>query len=320
MAHFSCADYEGVEDQGILAGLLCNEDVASFEKIESLRFAGENENEFAISFLDYDANDDFEAVGSWTSVGDVSNKFPGNMRIWTDTTGELQSAFAAELASGSRGTVYFDLNHHGVPLSGQITFVHQEDTSNCEAAPSQDTCHYQEIILKGVEEGGENNPPPAIHLYIYASEKDDPNFFAIEGSVRLTEAATQAIWGDDEVTQAIPELLDTRDIYFRTVRSGDELWGSFDFKNADDETLDLSVSPINGVTIDFGPILRDGTSGEDYAGICQNFGSDEQVECSNIDGSSYATLWQSDEATNGPTEYQIPVPMDDVPVKGLILQ
>ena len=155
----TCADYKDVENQGILAGLLCNQDLANLEKIESLRFAGNDQEEFAISFLDYDDADDFDAVGSWTSTGPKSNRFPGNIRIWSSPQDELQGTFASELESGSKGRVYFDLNHHGVPLSGQISFVQQEDTSSCEVNPSKLTCHYQEIILRELKKVA-----PTIHL------------------------------------------------------------------------------------------------------------------------------------------------------------
>ena len=82
------------------------------------------------------------------------------------------------------------------------------------------------------------------------------------------EAAT-AVRSEDPITEAIPEFLDVREIYFRTIKQGDELWGSFDFKDEANATPSLSISPINGVTVEFGPILRDGTTGEDYVNLLQ---------------------------------------------------
>ena len=312
----TCADYDREVENGILVSLLCERGLANYESITSMRFQDEDQNDVAISFLDYDATDAFDAVGNWSIRRDAEANFPSNIRIWTgdSVSDPLSGVFAAQLDSPTKGTIFFDFTAQGVPLAGEVRFIHQEDTSQCSASPSADTCHVQEIKLKGLEEGGSDNPPPGMHLRILASSKVDPEFFLIEGSMRMTEESANAAWENDPVVEQLPDLLGIRDIYFRTVKKDDSLWGSFDLKDGDDQTLPLEVSPINGVTVSFGSILRDGPSGDDYSGICQEMGSDEQITCTSLTYTDYESLWIGDDSVNALTsDYVIPVDMNDIP-------
>lgn len=314
-SELSCDAYQEDAENGVLLPLFCSPDLTPYERIQSLRFKDDQDAEIAMSFVDYDDSDNMDAVGSWTPAGDRSSQFPSNLRIWgksSDTQDDIGGLLATELSDLNTGKVYFNLSSMGEDFAGQVSFQNQEDTSLCASSMSKEHCHYQEIFIQGLADA--EDPLAGMDIRIWADAKSSPDHFAIEGSLRLDSVIAQAFWSADEISQSFPSILEVREIYFRTVKHGSNLWGSFDFKDADGQTVDLSIEVQNGISIDFASILKDGNSGEDYAGVCQLLGSEEQVDCQSIDYLAYTGLWYGDEAINGSLdEYQIPVDMTSLP-------
>ena len=134
---------------------------------------------------------------------------------------------------------------------------------------------------------------------------------------RLTDSTAQQ-WFSEEKDQ---HLKDVRQIYFRTIKDGPMLWGSFDFQNASGETVAMPITLENGSEIDLGDILKDGFNDQDYAGVCQPIGLGFPIPCINFDPSKYDSIWLGDSQVTTPQpDYDIGVDFSDTPEYGVITE
>ena len=190
------------------------------------------------------------------------------------------------LLAETKGRLMADLNPTVSHDLLDISYDMKDDTALCETNPSPENCHYQDFRTRG-DETTLAGLPPGLRMTILADNIDNPSFIVLEGKIRYTEALAVRF---PEVYQLPDSFATVREVYFRVVQKGTQLWGSFDYKNADNQTIVAPLMP----GVDLTAILRNGTSGEDYAGICQNFGSDEWVECTAINYRDYDDLWVGD--------------------------
>lgn len=282
----SCADYDTkLEDQGLIKALLCEQGVISNPGIVSLKFE-ENGRSNAISFQDFDATDDIAGVGTWTATGPDSGRFPANIRGWNAPVGSaLKGLFGMKLSSSYAGNMELDLSDLGDPLKTSISFAAAADTSRCATEPNKTNCHWQDIKLKNREDAGVGTLSPGFHLFVMANEKQNADFVLIEGKMRYTKESADQVFGNP--AEPLPaEFLAIREIYFRTVQKGTQIWGSFDLKDENGKTIS---SIIDGS--DLPRVLRDGLAGAAYSGVCQNLGTAVFGDCRDINYHDYDTMW-----------------------------
>ena len=301
----TCADYVyGADDQGILFDMLCHPGMKVSDKVESLRFAGENSEEIAISFKDFDPDDQFSALGHWSANGPDVVRYPANIKAWYSQGEEadLQGILAMELESSQQGKISLDGRAAGHDIVGEIQFGRGADVSKCEEDPSKSTCIWQDIKISIPSEES-----LSIHLFIMSNKKTDADFVFMEGKILLNEVAS-AKWftGEDEFGQT---LKDTREIYFRTVVKPEQIWGAIDFQ--DDSSERLNGPDSVNVVLD---LLRDGPSETAYAGVCQNQNSNNVAPCEQIDYLDYSTLWTSDEFFEpAPLAFELDIDFNNIP-------
>jgi hypothetical protein len=133
----------------------------------------------------------------------------------------------------------------------------------------------------------------------YADNKLTPTFLIVEGKIQITkEIAAEWFQGNSNTATAESEvsksLLATREIYFRTVQKGGQLWGSFDFRNSDGKTIEAITTDANGKKLDLSALIKNGALNQNFAGFCANLGSSDLTACRDIDPSKYEKIWVTD--------------------------
>lgn len=312
----TCADYvPNQDDQGLLFPMLCEPGMLALKKVKSLRFS-ENAKTFAVSFEDFDAGDQFNALGHWTAGGLDTEIFPANMRVWAgNSSTTLPGLTAMRLKSGTDGWMAFDLNPAGALLRGESTFRAIADAAACEKTPGRETCHSQEFSISLPEDAVEGSIASSMRLTTLANKRRDPDFIVIEGKFRYSASVAEQLFGRTDLDPAFKQV---RDVYMRVVQKGHQIWGSMDYKDASGQTIQV---PVPGTTYDLTGILRNGRSNIPYAGVCQNLGSDQWVDCVDIDYKLYDALWVGDASYTVPQpNYQLPVSFGSAPTKDGIVQ
>ncbi|MFK7826972.1 MAG: hypothetical protein AB8G05_22710 [Oligoflexales bacterium] len=301
----TCEDYVfGDSEQGILFEMLCHPGMKANDRVESLRFKEKNLQEFAISFKDFNPEDQFTALGHWSAYGSAAGRYPANIMAW-HSQGEgsdLEGILALKLESSQQGKISLDGRASGHNIVGEIEFGQGSDPSQCLESPSKSNCIWQDIKI--TMPGEETS---SIHLFIMSEKKKDAEFVLMEGKI-LLEEATSAKWftGEDEFGE---NLIDTREIYFRTVVKPEQIWGTIDFK--DETSARITGSNAVNVVLD---LLRDGPSETPYTGVCQNQGSGNIAPCDQIDYLEYNLLWSTDELfAASPFEYDLGIDFTDIP-------
>ena len=307
----TCADFDPEsEDSGILFTLLCSEAFIVLENLKSLA-----SDEFAIDFSDFNATDDVSAVGSWTATATEGQNYPADVRIWSqDPNGQLAGSLAMQINSQTSGSLFLDLFPFGENFATHADYGSPEgDGSTCSGQPNKSNCYWQDMRFKGPEDYKEDAIAPGMRVLVFADSKDEPSFYRIEAKIRYSESFANIVFDPSKVDT--PDNFEqVREIYLRAVQKGDEIWGSFDFKNAEGQTISSSS---NG--FDTGMILRNGFSDIDYAGICQNLGSEDLKECETILYTDYDQFWIGDELFEGVgVEYELPVSFGQIPSEGVI--
>jgi hypothetical protein len=327
-----CSDYKSdEEDQGLLLALLCEPVIQSSPNLVSMRFDDpKNDHKIAVSFEDFDATDAITSIGDWNAVGSDAGRFPANIRYWVadaksrGASKDLAGVAALKFPSSLVGSIAYDLNPVGKDFIGRADFSAQLDTSNCIANPSDKTCHYQKAALRETSEEAKDNNP-GMQVIAYANNKRSPSFLIVEGKIQLTKE-TAASWFGSKSTQTQPEkdviknFLETREIYFRTVQKAGQLWGSFDFRNAEGKTIEAMATDENGKQVDVSAVMKNGTLNQEFGGFCVNLGSDDLTACRDIDPSKYEGMWVKDAGMPALTDdFKIDADFSGAPTKPGIL-
>lgn len=306
----SCAQYNPeLDDNGILFTLLCSDLFLQGDIFQSIHI----DSEFAISFTDFDISDNTDAIGTWTAAGDDDQRYPANIRVWwPDVGADLQGVLAMTLSSRTEGKLYVDFTGFDEPFQSELAYGSPEDTSDCVAEPTVEHCHWQDMSFKGSESFVADGLPSGMRVLVLADAKVNPSFYRIEAKIRYSEDFAKQIFNPED--SSVPVNFDqVRTIYIRAVQKGSELWGSFDFQDENGATI---ISPLGD--IDLARLLRDGFSNNDYAGICQQIGSDELIACEDIDYLDYQDYWLGDTNFEGvAVDYSLPIDFGELPPNGV---
>jgi hypothetical protein len=317
-AHPSCAGYDPQgSDEGILRGLLCNDDVRRLTRLQSARI-DDGKHELALRFEDFDATDDIAALGSWTAAGGAAGVFPAAIRGYTGPSGgALAPVFGLALASAARGRVLLDLAPIDVHARGAVDFDATQDASSCKSAPSREHCHWQEVTLVGDEAAAPSALVPGTRLTLLADDRRRPTIVIVEASVRLTADWAARTFADPTLPTSFK---DTRTLYMRAVVTSDVLWGSFVFRDAQGAEI---AAVKDGV--DLGRWLRDGVGAADStaargAGLCMSPVTAAVRACTGFELATYAPLFRGEERMTPPAAgYALPVDLGTAPVAGIVL-
>lgn len=117
-----------------------------------------------------------------------------------------------------------------------------------------------------------------------------------------------------EADSTLPaSFADVREIYFRSVAKGGQIWGSYDFKDAEGHTVVMEVE-IDGQVVDLGQLMRNGSGALPYAGFCQDLLAPEWVNCTAIQHDDYDALWLGDAGLSPVAwPYELPIHFLDPP-------
>lgn len=307
----NCDDFGiGTKNQGLLFPLLCDPKMFETNRIESFRYQYKG-NTYAVSFADFLPDDKVTAVGTWTASGPDSGRYPANIRAWKGTTGATLNGLAALNLNGIKeGSMYLDFRPSGGARFGEITYSIKTTVDSCIKAPSVDNCHWEEFEMKGPEENVQDTFPSGMHYRVLANGEKNPDWILVEGKMHYSAEAMQKAYDDSNKTLP-PEITSVTECYFRIVQQGRQIWGSFDFKGADGNTISMPTT-IGGVTFDMAQVLRDGSGGVPHAGVCENLGVNRFVACTDIRYSDYDSVWIGDDKFTGvPVDYAFPTGLFD---------
>ena len=298
--NFSCDDYKEDSDDeyGILINLICNP--AFPAKLKTVLFNNEAEGEaIAISFAKFGPT---EVAGYWSRGS--ADSYPADIRIWFgDSIETLEGLVAIHLESVDEGTIYLTgfKGDTGEDLNWQfkIDYKNVADTSSCATSPSKDNCHSQDIKIYTGEGAISDGPPNGFNLSILANSKTNPDFMAIEGKYRYTEA-TAAGFNDAFALES--GLQATRQIYLQTIKKDTQVWGKFAFRDENDALLSYNVG-----STDIFELVNNGN--------CSNIGdTDEDFdECTDITPADYDSLWQGESLMESITETPVDITVGDAP-------
>lgn len=312
----TCADYKSdAEDGGILAPLLCEKGLLKTPRLQSLRFVDEKSQNVAISFADFDPDDNLTALGNWTAKGEDSGRYPANIRFWSGQP-KLKRLLALSLSDGKNGQLAMDFNINNYPGLLTSDFTAPADATACSSTPGEQTCFSQNIKLKTY--GDPNTLIPGVTLRILADTRENPSFVIIEGKFSYPAEVAEKLFAS---ANGSPESFKKiREIYVRSVQKGTQIWGTFDFKDETGATIQTPMITENGV-VDFTKVLKDGVTNAPYSGVCQNRGTDAQVACTEINYTDYAGVWKGDAAI-APVlpEFDITIDFSNPPVADGIVQ
>ncbi len=284
-----CGDFLAAKDDdqaggpGIMLSLMCQGVFLNNPNVVSLAFADAENPKFqamAVSFADYE--NDVAAVGSWTKGNAAS--YPADIRLWGGTgMTALEPMFAMGLSSLNAGTVFVDKMGDSV-ADIKVEYANQSDGSLCASAPSKSSCHWQDIQAYSGDGLVENGPPNQFHLRVFADNKENPSFLALEGRYGYSPETAAKAFAADASDPNRPDLTAIRSVYFQVIKKDKQIWGRMIFKDESGALLSWEMPAPTG-TIDIFAQL----AAED--GVCQNTNSSDWVACTDIDPSSYQQLW-----------------------------
>lgn len=256
------------DDSGVLVQLMCQEMLDGIPNVVSIMDDEGDDGAFAISFEEIEGMVPADAAGTWTR-GAAAN-FPAHLSLMTgESPAGLIPMLAIGLESLNEGRVYVDMESEEVNIHGRVDFANSEDTTDCQSDLSK--CHRQEIRIYAGE-GEVQGPPNGFHITIYADDKEAPTFIALEGKYRYTEEGADSQFGGSQITS----LPDVRQLYFQAVQKGEQIWGKFFFRDEAGELLEHYMAQISGDLFE-----------QMSEGVCQDLGSSDWTECSDVDGSDY---------------------------------
>ena len=273
---------DGQGGPGLLMNLVCGDIFKTYSNITTLasqETKGSSTEAMGISFKDFAGN----GVGSWTAGNAAS--YPANVRIWGGTTiADMTGMIAMNLTSVNKGALYLKRlaspAEAGSGISGRVDFSNTTGAS-CKTTPNSENCNFQQIKFYGGEGEIVDGPPNSFNLRIFADNKLAPTFLALEGRYRYSDASAARTFGTDPATNA----RNFRQIYFRAVQKGGQIWGRFIFR-------DGAAAQITTYTVGNTNDLA-GYGAE--AGFCYNLGVEAAVPCTDVNYLDYASLWQGEE-------------------------
>lgn len=281
----NCSDYVEGKDSGIMLGLMCGDFFKRFDGIKSFSFNKAETSEYiALSFADFSATDKVTAAGSWTKGNAAS--YPANIRLWGSKTSyeTLTGIFSANLVSLDEGEVQVDFDNPAKAERIRVSTSFKNNLAtkaNCETDPTDENCVFQEVKIYNPEDTDILGAPNGVHIRIMTDDKNNPTFYLIEGRYKYTEAKALGF--------AAFGLGGTREIYFQTIQAGGQIWGRFEFRDADDALL--TVSGLAGVEL-----------AAVNNGVCKNTSDGTVSNCDEIDTAKYADLWKGRTGMDAMTE------------------
>lgn len=312
----TCRDYDHNDPQhGFLQSMLCEPAMQLQSEVKSVKFryAGKNDG---ISFEDFSSPSLSEKpVGSWTALGPEAGRYPAKIRAWEgESVSTMAGVGALELKNGLEGNLYIDFHPRGKDAYAEAEFSGKIMTEDCERTPNKESCNWTEVKIKGKEDASRGEALPGVHAMIYSNKTLDADFFVLEGNVRLTESSANNFVNSSSV-KLPASFRDVRKIYFRLVQKGRQIWGSMDYEDQSGRTISASY-PVGSASIDVTKVLRDGFTGESYAGVCQDLGTSEITNCRDIDGADYVDTWVGDGAfTEVDADYKFPINFGAAPTQ-----
>jgi hypothetical protein len=275
---------------GMLLHLMCEQVMLDNSNVTSLAGQDDESGVFAISFADF-ANDT-TAVGSWTQGNAAS--YPADIRAWNGAGFDsLKGIFSLGMTDINNGHLHLDMQDPETSLAASVQFSNKGDAAACASGPSSETCNWQDIKLYSGEDET-MGAPNGFHLKIFADSKEAPTFLGLEGRYRYTEAGAAAAFGSSAGDGACgDEVATIRSIYFTAVQKGGQVWGKFFLR---DENGDVIECMAAGIDI-FGSLAD---------GICQNVGEAGEADCTEIDESDYAGLWEGEADFDNITASPVP--------------
>jgi len=279
----NCNDFVEGKDSGIILGLMCGDFFKRFDGIKSFSFNKENTEFLALNFADFSAADSVAATGAWTKGNAAS--YPANIRLWGSETSfdSLKGVFSANLLSLDEGEIQVDFENKAKAEHQRISTVFKNNLAtkaNCEADPTNLNCVFQEVKIFNPDDANVAGAPNGMHIRIMTDDKKNPTFYLIEGRYMYSETKAAGF--------AEHGLGGTREIYFQTIQSGSQIWGKFEFRDANGELISLS----GGAGVMMAMINQ---------GVCKNTSDGSDVACSEIDTAKYASIWQGRSAMDAMT-------------------
>jgi hypothetical protein len=274
-----CGDFEEGKDRGIVLGMMCGDFFKRFDGIKSFAFAEPAASRYlGLSFADFDADDGVTATGSW-SKGNAAS-YPANIRLWGSETSldAMTGLFAANLASLNEGEVQVDFNNpeKGEHLRASSKFTNNLATkANCASDPSTTNCVFQEVKIYNPDDTNQEGAPNGMHIRIMTDDKLAPTFYMLEG---------RYMYRAEKVGHLPAFLQATREIYFRAVQQDGQIWGQFEFRDAD------------GALVAGENALQNLILAAVQQGQCKSISDGSDVTCTAVDPAQYASLWQGREA------------------------
>jgi hypothetical protein len=251
----------------------------------------ESTGSFAISFSKFGIDD---AVGHWNKGG--VDSYPADIRIWNSDATSLDEAapFAGiHLESVDKGKAFVTFKDADQTTLGlRIDFENVGDTASCSKSPSSTNCHTQSVQMHANPVQSTDALPAGFNVMVMADSKSAPTFYAVEGKLRYTEDQAGVLFADLGLTTL-------RTIYFQVIQKSSEVYGKFEFRDADGERLSLAFGDIDLMELLSEGICADITSAD----------SDLQ-ECAKITAADYETLWTGEEAMESITTSPFTIDME----------
>ena len=312
----TCADPEAQSsDEGLVFKVLCNDSVLSAPQLVSWR-ASIGETSYAVSFQSFDSDEGATPVGSWTAAGADSGRYPADIRIWSaGIEDELTAQVALALSKATAGTIYV-AQQESPPQVGSVSFGRPIDTATaCASVPTLFNCYWRESTWRGPDLPEAGLGPSGLHLLVLSDAPQEATFYFLEAKITYSEAMAAAVFNADKTN--MPANFDQiREIYVRLIQSGDELWGSVDFRNEEGTTI---VSPLESTQEDLGQIAKNGEEGEPGSGLCQKLGTDTWGSCAVVDYQDYESIWQGDASFDAvDTDTVLSISFGEPPQDGIV--
>lgn len=252
------------------------------------------------SFTDF-GSDDPRGIGYWRLEGGDEQRYPSRMRLWKPNASTVvQGITAWVLQSATEGKVSFDLSAWEKSHAGFFTFKVPGDANLCRSAPSQEHCYTQRLYYGRHAENDTIFNPTGVDGWVMADRIVNPQFLILEGKATYSAADMTRVLGD--VPTLPTDLSNLRELYFRVVQTEQEIFFSLHHKDADGNTLIITMDTPFG-RMDAGKLLRDGLSGQPYGGLCQDLTVGTWKACTTIVPADFNALWLGESAFNAPTTH-----------------
>ncbi len=288
----TCLQYDPAARNGLLMDISCRDiykDRLQMAQAKDLQ-AGSDSVYDIFQFDGFDVS--HPAIGTWTASGGPLGRYPAQLRYWSGTESTKEPVFALVTDGDAYAKGYFDLKSSAANPRGEYDKTLVADTTGCRAAPSETTCIGQnaKVVLPG-------SSPLAMSYRTFSNLPKAPDVVVTEGSMGLSPAAAAASFS----AVGLPhELTLTRQVYFRVVQAGGQIWSQLDLK----DEAGLPIADSSGMADRW----------RSAAGVCQNLSKNAETVCTDIDPKLYLPVWQGATAyVVPPFDYQIPVAFGEAP-------